>query len=173
MKEGVVVPVDSALIGVKEAKTAVDLALPSIRRAMRTKLFKRSDLHIVVLKPGFPYDPNMSFEDFIQHVILYERSLGNKKIWEYPYQDYARRKAHLSWRTGLPSLDVVQRFPHLLQKGDVKFGGSAVLKGTITGASGVQSHFDESSSYGIAANLNAIATEKMQRVLAGIDDFLK
>jgi hypothetical protein len=169
MEKGTVIPVSSALIGMKEAKMAVDLALPSIRRAMRIRLFKRSDLHIVVLKPGIPYDPNLDFE---KNVILYERSLGSKENWKYPYQEYARSKARLSWRTGLPSLDVVLRYPHLLQKGDVKYGGSVILKGTIVAASGVQSHFDESSSHCVAAVLNGIAIEKMQRILAEDRDFL-
>jgi hypothetical protein len=168
MEKGAVIPIDSALIGVAEAKKAVDLALPSIRKAMRTGVFKRSHLHIVVLKIGIPYDPAL---DFVRNVILYERSLG-KENWKYPYKIYARRKAHLSWRTGLPSLDVVSRYPHLLQKGDVKFGGSAVFKGIIVAASGVQSHFDESSSYCVAATLNGIAIERMQAVLACRNDIL-
>ena len=115
--------------------------LPGIQLAMHDDHVNRQHLHIVVLKPGVPYEENADLP------ILFEYSIGDKAEWErwdgLTFDDYARGKAHLTWRTGLPSREVVLTKPHLLRPGDCRLWGSSIHNGVITGTSGVQPFFDE------------------------------
>lgn len=118
------------------------LVLPSITSAMKAGHIKREHLHVVVLEPGVPYQMDADLP------ILFEYSIGRRKHWEkweggLSFDDFARGKARLSWRTGLPSREVVLTKPHLLLPSDCRLWGSSVYGGFITGVSGVEPYFDE------------------------------
>ncbi len=59
------------------------------------------------------------------------------------FYEFAEAKAKLSFREGESSREIGQRCPHLLQEGDVKYGGSAWVERLVVGFSGVQSEIDE------------------------------
>jgi len=115
--------------------------LPSIQHAMREKHVNRNHMHVVVLKPCVPYKEGADLP------ILFEYPIGNQADWKkwdgMSFDDFARSKAHLSWRTGLPSREVALNRPQLLQPGDCSFWGSSVFGDFITGVSGVEPFFDE------------------------------
>lgn len=91
--------------------------------------------HVVVIEPTTR--PSQYIDDSVP--ILWQGSFGKQKqkLWPYPYDEFARRKAVLSWRTGLPSHIVRFVKPHLFEEGDFKFGGSIVFEGIIVGTSGL------------------------------------
>lgn len=152
----------SFLLTDKLANRAIDLALPAITAAMSAGIMKRSDLHIVVMnpciKPWQVTDPHQA--------ILTERSLGDVLNWEYPYDEIARAKTIASWRTGLPTNLLIHAYPHLLEVGvdwgDTKYYGSGVFDGIPTGASGVQSFFDEWVAGIVGLSCKALCMQQMQ-----------
>ena len=115
--------------------------LPGIQLAMRDLHVNRKHLHVVALNPCVPYS------DTAELPILFEYSIGNRSEWEQwngkTFDDFARAKAMMSWRTGKPSREVVLTSPQLLIPGDTALWGSAVIDGVICGVSGVQPYFDE------------------------------
>lgn len=152
----------SFLLSADLANKAIDMVMPSILAMMESKQFKRPELHIVVMNPGkHPWNT-----DDPSNAILVERTIGNPDGWEKPYGQIARAKAITSWRTGLPTRDVVQTMPYLLTANedwsDSVYPGSAVLFGIAVGASGVQSWYDEFVSYMVAAACRALCIELMQ-----------
>ena len=127
---------------VEQAREAFEaFVLPGIQLAMRDEHVNRKHLHVVVLDPCIPYTEGAELP------ILFEYSIGNRVDWECwhnkTFDDFARGKALISWRTGLSSREVVLMKPHLLRPGDVNLYGSAVVGGVVTGVSGVQPFFDE------------------------------
>ena len=131
-----------AFLSKGQAKAAFEaFVLPSIEYAMRVKHVNREHMHVVVLKPCVPYTEGAELP------ILFEYSIGNRAYWEEwdgkSFGDFARAKAHLSWRTGLSSREVVLTKPHLLLHGDCRYWGSSVYGGYITGISGVEPFYDE------------------------------
>jgi len=133
---------DPAFLTAKQAEEAFDAFVkPGIYHAMSNKHVNRSHMHVVVLKPGVPFEEDAALP------ILFEKSFGDVKDWEKwdgkSYKEFAYGKAALSWRTGLSSREVVLTKPHLLLPGDCRLWGSSVYGGIITGVSGVQPFFDE------------------------------
>ncbi len=131
-----------AFLNRQQAREAFEtFVLPGIQLAMENENVNRKHLHVVVLRPGVPY---MKGEEL---PILFEYSVGNPADWEEwdnkTFDDFARAKAMISWRTGLPSREVVLTKPHLLISGDTLLWGSAVVGGVISAVSGVQPFFDE------------------------------
>ena len=114
---------------------------PSIMHAMHQQHVNRSCLHVVVLRPGVPYQEDAALP------ILFEKSFGDVDDWEKwdgkSFKEFAHGKARLSWRTGLSSREVVLTKPHLLLPGDCRLWGSSVFGDVVTGVSGVQPFFDE------------------------------
>lgn len=115
--------------------------LPGIMNAMEHAHVNRRHLHVVALKPDTP------FVEGAKLPVLFEYSIGDKSEWEHwdgrTFDDFARGKAALTWRTGLSSREVVLTKPQLLRKGDCALWGSAIIDGVIVGVSGVQPFFDE------------------------------
>lgn len=115
--------------------------LPGIRLAMRKEHVNRKHLHVVVLNPCVPFAEEADLP------ILFEHSIGERSDWDKwdskTFDDFARAKAMMSWRTGKSSREVVLTTPQLLIPGDTSLWGSAVIDGVICGISGVQPYFDE------------------------------
>jgi len=131
-----------AFLTAKQAKEAFDAFVrPSIQHAMHKEHVNKSHMHVVVLQPGVPYVEGADLP------ILFEVSFGDSSDWEKwdgkSYKEFAYGKAHLSWRTGMSSREVVLTKPHLLLPGDCRLWGSSVYGGVVTGISGVQPFFDE------------------------------
>lgn len=142
--------------------------LPSIMSAIDGGHVKRPHLHVVALMPGVPYNANDPVPAF------FEYQIGDPAEWEWPYEAYACGKARVTWRTGLSSRDVLMTKPHLMEAGDPRYWGSAIIDGVIVGVSGVQPHFDEMFARMTAAAICAEATH-YAKLLAQSDnppDFL-
>ena len=152
----------SSLLNREQAVKAVWLAKPSILAAMEAKVLKRGDLHIVVM------DPTILYPDFAgsgrdpSQAILYEESIGEPAKWERDYAAIARAKTLLSWKCGLSSQEIVERYPYLLQDSDVAYWGSVVRGGLVIGASGVQSYFDQWACGLVADSCQALSIERMK-----------
>lgn len=143
------------------AREAIELALPSIRRAMQNPAAGDSGcLHIVVMDPR-RRPGEVAFEE----AILYEYSI-NREAWDADYQRFARAKARISWRTGLDSQQVQTRRPHLLEAGDTLLWGSVCLAGIVVAVSGMQPWYDEALSGSIAWFLTAIVKDRAMRAAA-------
>lgn len=137
---------------------AVEVVEFSIRRTMRAGIANRHDLHIVVMNPAVQYSSDSQFED----AIYYEHSIGDPSKWPYPFDEIARGKAALSWRTGMPSHHVQQFASHLYLDGDVRHGGSTILDGIVVACSGVQGHFDRMFAEWIASAIRGMSVDRMR-----------
>lgn len=159
-------PIGSALITKEVVIDVVDALRPAIMEMMKRGHLKREDLHLVVLDPGLAYlignIGDGSHYD-IKNAILYEESFGDD--WAHDYLGIARGKAKVTLRTGLPSLHVVQFAPHLLLQGDPKYGGSVIMDGIITSASGAFSFQDLMISEMVASGIKARGIFLMQEAL--------
>lgn len=115
--------------------------LPGIIRAIQGEHVNRPHLHVTVLNPHIPYTEGAELP------IWFEHSIGKRSDWENwggrSFDDFARGKSSLTWRTGFSSREVVLCHPHLLRTGDCHLWGSAIIDGLICGVSGVQPYFDE------------------------------
>ncbi len=146
----------TGLLDQAAAREAVELARPSIEKALqREGVSGERVLHIVVMDPAArPGD--VPFED----AILHEASIGDPRTWQADYRSFARAKAALAWRAGCDT-HVVQEFrPHLLQQGDSLLWGSAYRDGLVVGVSGAHPWFDEAFANTVAGFLLAIAQER-------------
>lgn len=115
------------------AKTAFALVKPTILEMMDRGKLKRRDFHIVIAAPRTA--PAFG--------ILHEESIGEKAKWEGPFDEIARSKAEISWRTGKSSSYIAHCAPHLLTLTDTIFWGSDVLDELVTAGSGVEPYYDE------------------------------
>ncbi|MCK9512327.1 MAG: hypothetical protein M0R28_13995 [Pigmentiphaga sp.] len=138
------------------AARAVRLAQPAIDSAMASHEAGDSGfLHVVVMDPRAA--PGTNFES----AILYEQSFGDRSRWDADYAAYARAKARMSWRTGLPGHRICETSPHLLLPDEQPLWGSAVVDGMTVGVSGAFPWFDEAFA-GIIAHFY-IACVKAER----------
>ena len=131
-----------AFLSAQQAREAFEaFVLPGIQLAMRDNHLNRQHLYVVVLKPNVPYKEGANLP------VLFSYSIGKREEWEKwdgkSFDDFALGKAALSWRTNLPSREVVLTKPQLLLPGDCCLWGSAIVGGFITGVSGGQPFFDE------------------------------
>jgi hypothetical protein len=162
VKGGVTMPI----IDEEAARAAIDLALPTIERAMSDRSAGDSGcLHIVVLQP-LASPVSARFEE----AILYEHSI-NRPNWDADYARFARAKAQLSWRTAMDSHAVQALRPHLVAPGDTLLWGSVYLDGLVVAVSGMQPWFDEALAGVIACCLRAVAKARA-RAAAGEGPFL-
>jgi len=137
------------------AAQAVRLARPAIESAMTSQEAGDSGfLHVVVMNPLVA--PGTDFESSI----LYEQSFGDRSHWDADYAAYARAKARMSWRTGLPGHRVCETAPHLLLPNEQPLWGSAVVEGVTVGVSGAFPWFDEAFAAVIAHFYIACAKAK-------------
>lgn len=143
----------SFLLTAELADKAINLVLPAIDAAYTHQVINRLHLHIVVLNPT---------SIALEGAILVERSIGDTNVWAHPYDRIARSKAMVTWRTGLPSHEVLALAPHLYVEGDVRYGGSTNLNGIVVACSGVQSHFDQMIAQWIASACYALCIDEFE-----------
>lgn len=145
----------------RAVNAVLNVAFPNLEMQPNNRLLglKRRALAVVVLDPTKTPVNTPSFED----AILYESYFGDMSTWERAFDEIARRKARLSWRTGLSSHLVQQRAPYLFENDDVKYGGSVVWEGgLIVAASGLQWYLDQMFSSWIAAAIQALCIQEME-----------
>lgn len=107
--------------------------------------FKCPNFHIVVGDPGIkPGD--VTEEDWLKKGILFEKSYGDKATWAHPYDEYARSKCRVSWRTGLSNLTVIRDFVDFLLPGDCLFYGAVARHGMFAATSGFSEAMDQATS---------------------------
>jgi hypothetical protein len=149
------------ILTVEMAAFAIDtLHSTIISEYVRKGIFKRADMHIVVMNPVMPY-PQYAFKD----AVLYSYSYGIKDLWEHPYDLIAYKKAEQSWITGKDGITLQQLAPHLMAVGDTPWYGSVNRDGMIVAVSGVQSYFDTLIAGWIADTCIAFCREKMQETI--------
>ncbi len=153
----------TGLVDEAAAREAVELALPSIGKALqRDGVSGERVLHVVVVDPAVqPGDA--PFED----AILYEYSVGDPRKWEADYRSFARAKAALAWRARCDTHVIQELRPQLLHSGDTLLWGSVWRDGLVVGASGAHPWFDEAFANTVAAFLLALAQERARGARAG------
>lgn len=144
--------------------------IEGVYRAMLNAGFlKRPDLHMVILDPTKVFAVTPYFEE----AVLFQHSFTDPSGWENPYNKFALKKAEVTWRTGLSTRVIRECTPHLLVKGDTRYGGSVNVNGIIVACSGVQPWFDEMFAGIEAMLLQGFANEYMQTVIIpGDEDFI-
>lgn len=160
----------SRLLTAEVAQKAVEFLLPAIKQLMDSSVFKRDDLHIVIAKPLFP--DNRDEVDWHESGILYEYSMGDREKWEYQFQAIARAKCYMSWRTGMSTQMLQVRAPHLLQKCDTVFYGSAVSDGLVVACSGVQPFYDQMISHWVLEACRALCIQGRETFGEGDQGFI-
>ncbi|OZI81997.1 hypothetical protein [Bordetella genomosp. 6] len=132
------------------AARAVDRVRPLIDAALACRAMGESGfLHVVVMDPlaaGLPFE----------QAVLYEESFGDTRRWDADYGAYARRKAALSWRTGLDSHTALAARPHLVAQ-DETVWGSVCVEGIVVAVSGLNPWYDEAMAGAIAHMFKAEA----------------
>jgi hypothetical protein len=104
---------------------------------------KTDGLHIVIMDPALPMGRRQDQLHDFETAILVEVSYGDKAQWSHPYDEIARQKAFVTWRTGLSSRTVKENAPWLYIGGDTRYIGSLVENGLIVAASGFEENEDE------------------------------
>lgn len=138
------------------ARRAIALAVPMLEAALKDRGVGESGfLHVVVMDPG-----KCPSECEFEQAILHEYSTPGRDRWDADYAWYAREKARVAWRTGMPSDQVQARAPHLLRGDESMLGGAAVLDGIVVAVSGANPWYDEAFALSVAALLRAVAQER-------------
>ena len=140
---------------------AVEIVTPSIEKMISLGIIHKSDIYISAPDPTKPYG-NCSYADYAD-IELFYTSFGSPKIKTLAV---ARSKAEVVWRTGYDSLYVQQFMPHLLMKGDTKWGGGIVLNGIIVAVSGLEEYYDIFVARSIAAACHALIARDMREIMA-------
>jgi len=160
----------SAILDRDMAKQAVRTVGMAFKGMLEERFLNRNALHVVVLDPTRRYGGPYTFAQ----AILYEESFGEPcEKWEWQFDEFARAKAMLSWRTGMDTHLVQQRFPHLYAEGDIKFGGGVFRDGIVVGVSGVQWYFDQMFAELTASACKALSIQRMIDALAGASPYIK
>lgn len=96
----------------------------------------------------------------------YEKTIAQdpNESWEYPFDDIARAKAELCWRTGKPSGYVLHRTPWLLQEGDARYAGGVVRDGLVVAISGFPSHIDEMLSWVLFSVIAGLCADSVAKI---------
>lgn len=140
------------IIDAHAAREAIELALPTIERAMRNPAAGDSGcLHVVVMDPR--RTPRTHEFDAS---ILHEHSV-NRANWDADYRQFACAKARISWRHRADSHRVQALQAHLLEPGDTVLWGSVCLDEIVVAVSGMQAWYDEAIAGVIACCLRGIA----------------
>ncbi len=148
--------VKPGLLDASAAREAVEMALPSIEKALqRPGVSGERCLHLVIVDPLAKYGTR-SFKE----AILYEHSVGDPKQWDADYRSFARGKAELAWKSGCDTHVIQEVHPHMLQIGDTLLWGGVCRDGLIVAASGAHAWFDEAFANMVAGFLLAIAQER-------------
>lgn len=159
-----------AILDQNMAEQAVRVTRKLFAGMLQENFLKRNALHVVVL------DPTVCFESsyrFVGVAILYEESFGApREEWVRPFDEFARRKASVSWRTGMDTYLVQQRFPHLYVEGDIKFGGGVSRDGIVVGVSGVQWYFDQMFAEVTVSVCKALSIQRMADELSSESPYI-
>lgn len=119
----------------------LSFTMPAIRSGLDGGHVSGTALYLLTLDPTVPYSEGAELP------ILFEWYSSDKADWPDWYgkkfDDFAKAKAMISWRTGKASREVALMQPYLLQTGDTSLWGSDVTNGIISAASGVEPNFDE------------------------------
>lgn len=155
------------------AREAVEMVMPAIRACIANGKFNRSHFHIgIVAGPGPGEVADRGFNAFSQDVILYELSEGANSDWEYPFDRYARTKAHMSWLTGQDTADL-KNHPELLRLGDTHYAGGINRGGVVVAVSGFKDYDDHLVAEWIAAAIVAICRREYLKFVASGQGFLE
>ena len=137
------------------AKQAVDLVKPSIEALFEKT--NRKELHIVIMDPRLkPWESD--FDD----AVLYEASIQNTKVWENPYDEFARSKAQQAWRENQANIVNISQHPSSLKNGDLPFYGSFVYGNIVVACSGVEQCYDMLISSWIAMAFEQLMIHEFQ-----------
>lgn len=95
--------------------------------------------------------------------ILWQGVIGeqNSNNWKNPFNEFARKKALVSLKTGKPSHLIQQDQPYMYEVGDFKYGGSEVRGNLIVAASGLRWEDDYLVSSSFAATLHSLSLSAM------------
>lgn len=151
------------------AEKAVRIAGMAFTGMLQENFLNRNALHVVVLDPTKCFGSS-SFEE----TVLYEKSFGAaREQWVRPFDEFARRKASVSWRTGMDTHLVQQHSPYLYTEGDIKFGGGVYRDGLVVGVSGVQWYFDQLFAELTASACKALSIQRMADELSGESPYIR
>ncbi len=153
----------SGLLDAGMCVKAVDMAMPSIDALMKNGTFRQPQMCIVVGNPLIPAG-SMPRHEFTSNGILYERALGNKKQWKNGYDVFAKEKAYLSWKHRMTTQQIQTLCPHLLERGDILYYGSAFYDGIVVAASGVDPFHDEMVSWWVLAAIRALCISSRSNI---------
>lgn len=146
------------LLDASAAREAVEMALPSIERALqRPGVSGERCLHLVIMDPLSKYGSRP-----FKQAILYEHSVGNPQEWDADYRSFARGKAELAWRAHCDTHVIQEMHPHMLQIGDTLLWGGVCRDGLIVAASGAHPWFDDAFANAVAGFMLAIAHERVR-----------
>ena len=137
------------------AQQAIELVKPSIY-----KLFERTnrkELHIVIMDPRIK-----PWESDFNAAILYEESIRNTKVWEKPFDEFARNKANQAWREMQANMVSQTMHPSSLSDDDLPFYGSFVYGNVVVACSGVEQWFDMLISGWIAVAFEQLMVHEFQ-----------
>ncbi len=144
------------LLDTSAAREAVEMALPSIEKALqRPDVSGERCLHLVIVDPLVKYGTRP-----FKEAVLYEHSVGDPKQWDADYRSFARGKAELAWKSGCDTHVIQEIHPHMLQVGDTLLWGGVCRDGLIVAASGAHPWFDEAFANMVAGFLLAVAQER-------------
>jgi hypothetical protein len=149
----------SYLITSENVQLALKNIQPAIENLVNHQVTAKTAVNavIVVLDPSKPFG-SCTFEE----AILSELTLGTPNSGT---DDVAKAKAKICWRTGKDSFEVQQIAPHLLEWGDIKYGGGVCLQGLIVSCSGFEDWADVLISRWMADMLIAFATKQMRIII--------
>ena len=134
-------------------RQALDFAAPLLERAATDPAIGQSGvMYVVIMNPACTCEAR-GFED----AILTERGFGKPRAeWDADYAQYARKKAHASWRLGVASGDE-RAAAYWREAGHAApLAGGMVVEDITVAVSGADPAYDEALAGAIALSLRAI-----------------
>lgn len=149
----------SAFFTAELVEKAFNLIEPAIMSVLRQPDSPRVALHVCVLDPR----KVLGGEEFSK-CVLYEKSVG-KPNWDIDLQTLTRKKAYVSYKYGMDSHDVQQRYPYLYGPGDNKYAGAINRHGLVVSTAAIEWYFDELFSKMLADTCEALCKKEMEKVM--------
>ena len=138
---------------------AEEVAIPKLNRLLEAETdVVHTSVHLVFLDPTVRFGTGVQFAD----AILYQHQNGHPK---QKYVEVSLSKAHVSWATGLPSHEVQQMYPYLLEDDDTKWGGSAARDFLVISCSGLPWQYDWSLCDSLITEVQERTRSAMREVL--------
>jgi hypothetical protein len=131
------------------AKKAVEMARPSIIKAIQQEIFKRKCLSICILDPK-------------SGEVVYSEDIGKNETG-HDFKKIARSKAKISYREKVDTLIVREQRTCFLEPGETTYQGGVYFRGYVVGVSGVEPWFDEMIALWIAAPLQALCRNELEQ----------